>query len=86
MCITRLRYSPPCRLIALGSSLPLLVFFIATTGLRAGALVVVSATVIWLGCSVAAGAMLTSLIPRKLKLNSRRSNSPSEMVRNRQSS
>jgi hypothetical protein len=80
MCCVRLRYSPPYRLIILGTSLPLLAFFIATTGIREGALATVSSAVTWFAGSLAASALLSYVKPPKLKLASPRSGATPELL------
>jgi hypothetical protein len=86
---TRLRsvcpncYSPPYRLIVLGASLPLLAFFVATTGFREGVLVTVASVAAWIGVSMVAGGLLSYVKPPKLKLASRRPAAAPELLRKR---
>ena len=81
ICCLRLRYSPPYRLIVLGASLPLLAFFVATTGFRGGALVSVASVAAWVGVSMAASALLSYVKPPKLKLASHRPPAAPELLR-----
>jgi hypothetical protein len=83
ICCLRLRYSPPYRLIMLGASLPLLAFFIATTGFRDGAIVAVASVAAWIGVSMAASAVLSYVKPPKLKLAPRRPPAAPELLRKR---
>jgi hypothetical protein len=80
ICCLRLRYSPPYKLIMLGASLPVLAFFLATTGFREGALVAVALVAAWIGVSMAASALLSHVKPPKLKLSSRRHPAPPELL------
>lgn len=80
ICCLRLRYSPPYRLIVLGASLPLLAFFVATTGFREGVLVTVASVAAWIGVSMVAGGLLSYVKPPKLKLVSRRRTRPPELL------
>jgi hypothetical protein len=64
----------------LGAPLPLLAFFIATTGFREGALVAVASVAIWIGVSMAASALLSYVKPPTLKFVSRRPPAAPELL------
>jgi len=69
-CCASLRWSPPYHMIVLWGSFPILVFFIATKGIREGLVSIMTMAVTWLIGSTVVAILVSLIHPPKLKLTS----------------
>jgi hypothetical protein len=75
-CSASLRWSPPYHMIVLWGSSPILIFLIATKGIREGLLPILAMALEWLIGSIIVAILVSLIHPPKLKLTSGRSTPP----------